>query len=230
MRPADRTKVKAPARSRRPSVPLPSASPRGRILVCETESMVGRRVAQRLLEDGLDMERASTAAEALARVSSGAVDLVVCDRGLADGDGLDVCRAIKEDAGTHHVPVVVLCTPDDLAGRIAASEAGADDVFSRTVAPEELAARLHALLRTYLFNRDIWESRCGLKSEVDRFQGSAERLAHDMRNSLAATLGDMEFVRSRLGQVEPEVLEAADDVLRSLRHLERLTLSMFERR
>jgi len=40
----------------------------------------------------------------------------------------------------------------------------------------------------------------------------------------------MEFVRSRLGQVEPEVLEAADDVLRSLRHLERLTLSMFERR
>ena len=218
------------ARSRRPSVPLPAATPRGRVLICESEPLVGRRIVEPFLAEGLEIERAATRAEARARILAGAVDLVVCDRTLADGDGLDVCRDVKEEAATHHMPVVVLCPPDDLAGRIAASEAGADDVFSRNVAPEELVARVHALLRTYVFNREIWESRKNLKSEVHAYQGSAERLAHDMRNSLAATLGDMEFVRARLGAMEPDVLEAADDVLRSLRHLERLTLSLFDRR
>lgn len=209
---------------------MPAATPRGRVLVCEGDPLVGRRIVERFLCDGLEIERAATLSAARERIHAGTVDVVICDRGLGDGDGLDLCRALKGDAATHHLPVVVLCPPDDLAGRIAATESGADDVFSRNVATEELVARVHALMRTYVFNREIWESRKSLKSEVDAFQGSAEKLAHDMRNSLAATLGDMEFVRARLGAVEPDVLEAADDVLRSLRHLERLTLALFDRR
>jgi DNA-binding response OmpR family regulator len=211
-------------------VQLPAVAALGRVLLCEAEPKTGRRVAERFLAEGLHLDRVRGAAEALARLGSGAVDLVLCDRELCDGDGLSVCRAVKDDPATHHVPVVLLCPPEDLEARIAAAEAGADDVFSRTVEPEELVARIRALLRTYLFNRGIWESRRNLKSEVHQFQHSAEKIAHDMRNSLAATLGDVEFVRSRLGQVEPDVVEAVDDVLRALRHLERLTHTLFESR
>ena len=209
-------------------MPLPTAPAHCRVLLCEAEPRTDRQIAERLLADGLQLDRVRTGTEALARLGAGAVDVVLCDRALADRDGLDLCRAIKDDPATHHVPVLVLCAPDDAEGRIAAAEAGADDVFVASVDPGELLARVRALLRTYLFNRGIWESRRSLKSEVHHFQHSAERIAHDMRNSLATTLGDVEFVRSRLGEVEPDVGEAVDDVLRALRHLERLTHTLFE--
>jgi len=198
------------------------------VLLCEQEPLTNRQMAERLLSDGLHLERVRTGSEALARLGAGSVDIVLCDRALLDGDGIELCRTIKENPATHHVPVLMLCAPEDASGRIAAAEAGADDVFVRSVDPNELLARIRALLRTYLFNRGIWESRRSLKSEVDHFQHSAERIAHDMRNSLAATLGDVEFVRTRLGEVDPDVAEAVDDVLRALRHLERLTLTLFE--
>jgi len=210
------------------SLPLPPPSARGRVLLCEAKPRTGQRVAEHFVDEGFQIEYARAGSEALARLASGAVDVVLCDRELTDGDGLQVCRAIKDDPATHHVPVLMLCPPEDLEARIAATEAGADDVFSRSVDAQELAARIRAVLRTYIFNREIWESRRSLQSEVHQYTHSAERLAHDMRNSLAATLGDVEFVRSRLPEVDPEVGEAIDDVLRALRHLERLTLDLFE--
>jgi two-component system KDP operon response regulator KdpE len=75
-------------------------------------------------------------------------DLVILDLGLPDMDGLDVLRAIR--ARNEAIPVVVLSSRGDEAGKVAALDLGADDYVTKPFGTEELLARLRAALRHQL--------------------------------------------------------------------------------
>ena len=91
------------------------------------------------------MESVGDGGTALATIERSVPDAVVLDVVMPGLDGLAVCRRVR--AAGLDVPVLLLTARDGVAERVAGLDAGADDYVPKPVAPEELAARLRALLR-----------------------------------------------------------------------------------
>ena len=85
-----------------------------------------------------------TASGALDLVHRHAPDLLLIDLGLPDGDGKDVVRTIRAQADT---PIIVVTSHYELEERVAALDAGADDLLLKPFPLDELAARVRAQLR-----------------------------------------------------------------------------------
>ena len=76
-----------------------------------------------------------------------APELVVLDLMLPGLDGLQVCRAIRADASTAAIPIIMLTAKAEESDRIVGLELGADDYITKPFSPNEVVARVRALLR-----------------------------------------------------------------------------------
>jgi len=86
-------------------------------------------------EDGLDMARKEHP------------DLILLDLMLPEMDGLEVCKAIKNDTKTAHIPIIILTAKAQETDKIVGLELGADDYMTKPFSPRELIARIRAVLR-----------------------------------------------------------------------------------
>ncbi len=111
-----------------------------RVLVVEDEPDVCAALSDVLTGHGFGVVIAGTRAEALER--GPAVDLVVLDLGLPDGDGLEICGELAR-----RTPVVVVSARADEVDRVVALELGADDYLAKPFGPRELVARCRSVLR-----------------------------------------------------------------------------------
>ena len=114
------------------------------ILIVEDEPAIAATVAYALRAEGHDAEHVLLGREALPRVRSGGIDLVVLDVGLPDMTGFDVCRALREFSD---VPVIFLTAREAEIDRVLGLELGADDYVVKPFSPRELVARVRARLR-----------------------------------------------------------------------------------
>ena len=110
-----------------------------RILLVEDENAIAEPLAEGLRREGFAVERAATAAEALAAAEA---DLVLLDLRLPDGDGLDVCRRLRERSD---VPIIVVTARGEEADRVVGLELGADDYVVKPFGLRELIARIRAV-------------------------------------------------------------------------------------
>lgn len=115
-----------------------------RVLVIDDDPAIRRVVTTGLRARGYDMCEASTAVDGLGAVATEAPDLVVLDLGLPDGDGVEVCRRLREFS---EVPVIVLSVETTDHRKIEALDAGADDFVTKPFSMGELLARLRAAQR-----------------------------------------------------------------------------------
>jgi two-component system, OmpR family, KDP operon response regulator KdpE len=118
-----------------------------RILVVDDEPPIRKLLRMGLAAQGyevIDAPNGKTALELLARKPH----LVILDLGLPDVDGLDLLRQLRqrEDA----LPIVVLSSRGDEAGKVAALDLGADDYVTKPFGMDELLARMRAALRHQL--------------------------------------------------------------------------------
>ncbi|MEV0032297.1 response regulator transcription factor [Nocardia sp. NPDC050793] len=116
-----------------------------RVLVIEDDEGLGNEVAAGLRTAGFAVDLAHRLADADLKISVNTYDCLVVDRGMPDGDGLQLVAAHR--AGGERVPVLMLTARDGLADRIAGFEHGADDYLVKPFALSELAARVRALCR-----------------------------------------------------------------------------------
>jgi two-component system phosphate regulon response regulator PhoB len=96
---------------------------------------------------GFETSLATTGEQALAQVRRRVPDLVVLDLMLPDVSGTEVCRQLKSDPRTRHVPVVMLTAKGDEVDRVVGFEVGADDYVTKPFSVRELVLRLKAVLR-----------------------------------------------------------------------------------
>jgi two-component system KDP operon response regulator KdpE len=115
-----------------------------RVLVCDDEPQILRALRVVLREAGFDVVPAATVQEALDRAAVQPPDAAIVDLVLPDGDGIDVCRSIREWS---RMPIIVLSAIGDEEEKVRALEAGADDYVVKPFAPRELVARVQAALR-----------------------------------------------------------------------------------
>ncbi len=114
------------------------------MLVCDDERQILRALRVLLREAGFEVTTAETAQEALDAVAVRPPDAAILDLILPDGNGVDICRSIREWS---EMPIIVLSAVGDESEKVRALEAGADDYVTKPFGPDELIARLRAALR-----------------------------------------------------------------------------------
>ncbi len=118
---------------------------RMRVLVVEDDRELGDEVADGLRAAGFAVDLARDMADADLKITVNAYDCLIIDRGLPDGDGLDLVRAHRESGD--RTPVLILTARDGLADRLDGFAHGADDYVVKPFDLDELAARVRALCR-----------------------------------------------------------------------------------
>ena len=123
-----------------------------RILVVDDDRAVRESLRRSLQFNGYQVELASDGQQALDSVEAARPDAMVLDVMMPRLDGLEVCRRLR---GTgDDLPILVLTARDLVSDRVAGLDAGADDYLPKPFALEELLARLRALLRRAVADRD----------------------------------------------------------------------------
>lgn len=118
-----------------------------RILIAEDDPDIADLVAHYLQKSGWETHVATSGDKALAYARAHHVDLVILDLMLPGMDGLDICRALRADRAKASVPIIMLTAKADEGARVAGLEIGADDYISKPFSPNELVARIRALMR-----------------------------------------------------------------------------------
>ena len=134
------------ARQTEPVTRGPRAGVRaGRRVLIIAGGREGASLVPVLRADGHAVEIATTQAAAVDHIADRPVDLVVVERSSAATEPLDVVRALREAGGA--APVMLVATADRVGARVAALDAGADDVITAPFTAGEARARIRALLR-----------------------------------------------------------------------------------
>ena len=118
-----------------------------RILIVEDDRDIADLVGRYLDKAGFSTEILGTGRDALASIAKRPPDLVVLDLMLPQVDGLEVCRAVRSNEKTAAIPIIMLTARADESERIVGLEMGADDYLAKPFSPNELVARVRALLR-----------------------------------------------------------------------------------
>ena len=118
-----------------------------RVLVVEDDPDIAELVARYLEKAGYTTARVSSGRDALDAVRAKAPDLIVLDVMLPHLDGLEVCRLLRANDHTASIPIIMLTARADESERIVGLEIGADDYLAKPFSPNELVARVRALLR-----------------------------------------------------------------------------------
>ncbi len=120
---------------------------RQKILIVDDEEDIRELVGLNLTREGYDIVDCETGEEALSLSRSTQPDLIVLDLMLPGVDGLAVCRKLKADPQTAHIPVVILTAKGEEADVVSGLEIGADDYVTKPFSGKVLTARVRGLLR-----------------------------------------------------------------------------------
>lgn len=169
--------------------------PLHRVLVVEDEPAISESVSYALQTEGMSVEVADNAPEALSRVRRLPPSLVLLDVMLPGGSGLDVCREIRAFSD---VPIIVLSARDSEADKVAGLELGADDYVTKPFSMRELIARVRSHIRR--------AARTGLISDTNEvLRGGPVELdvdAHEVR------------VRARAVPLRPKEFDLLETLMR----------------
>ncbi|MBD3333433.1 response regulator [candidate division GN15 bacterium] len=117
------------------------------ILVIEDEHDIQELVKYNLVKEGYPVNLADTGEQGIKLARSESPGLILLDLMLPGIDGLEVCKALKGDTKTAHIPIVMLTAKGEEADIVAGLEIGADDYITKPFSPRVLIARIRALLR-----------------------------------------------------------------------------------
>ncbi len=116
----------------------------GHILVVDDERSIRRLLRLYLTEAGFTVTEAGDGRTALEQLRQGGIDLVLLDLMLPEMDGLTVTRHMRDIA---QIPIIMVTARSDEAHRVTGLELGADDYVTKPFSPNEVVARVKAVLR-----------------------------------------------------------------------------------
>ena len=118
-----------------------------KILVVEDESDVADLLTLNFRKAGFRISTAADGASGLQKAREDRPDFIVLDLMLPKMSGLEVCKILKNDAATSHIPILMLTAKAEEIDRIVGLEFGADDYVTKPFSPREILLRIRAILR-----------------------------------------------------------------------------------
>jgi len=143
-----------------------------RILVVDDIPANVKLLEARLLAEYFDVLTATNGPDALETCENGKVDVVLLDVMMPGMDGFEVCRRLKADPATSHIPVVMVTALDQVTDRVRGLEAGADDFLTKPVNDLQLMTRVKSLVRLKMLTDEL-----RLRASTTRNIGIEELLA-----------------------------------------------------
>jgi two-component system cell cycle response regulator len=126
-----------------------------RVLVVDDVPANVKLLEARLSAEYFDVSTAYSGAEALALCERAECDIVLLDVMMPDMDGFEVCRKLKSNPVTHHIPVVMVTALDQPSDRVRGLEAGADDFLTKPVTDVALVSRVRSLARLKMVTDEL---------------------------------------------------------------------------
>jgi len=126
-----------------------------RVLVVDDVPANVKLLEARLSAEYFDVTTAHCGAEALAICERAECDIVLLDVMMPDMDGFEVCRKLKSNPATHHLPVVMVTALDQPSDRVRGLDAGADDFLTKPVSDVALIARVRSLARLKMVTDEL---------------------------------------------------------------------------
>ncbi len=126
-----------------------------RVLVVDDIVSNVKLLQARLMAEYFEVLTAANGPEALAICESGQADIVLLDIMMPGMDGYEVCRRLKADARTAHLPVIMVTALDQHSDKLAGLEAGADDFLTKPINDLALTTRVKSLARLKMVTDEL---------------------------------------------------------------------------
>ena len=196
-----------------PAAPSERDAPRSRIVWADDNADM-REYVRNLLAPRYEVEVLADGEAALAAVRRGRPDLVLADVMMPKLDGLGLARALRADARTRSVPMILLSARAGEEARIEGLDAGADDYLQKPFSARELLARVAARIELAALQREL----AAADRRKDEFLAV---LSHELRNPLAPIRNAVSLLQEP--ELEPPLAARARAILdRQVTHLIRL--------
>jgi len=136
---------------------------------------------------GYEIVKATNGEEALGKLSSNQIDLILLDVIMPGMDGFEVTRRIRQDKKNHLMPIILVTVLKETEDRVKGIEAGCDDFISKPIDRMELFARIRSLLRVKDYNDLMSTYMKELESEVNRrkeLESEVNRRTEELKTTL----------------------------------------------
>ncbi|MFN3510856.1 MAG: phosphate regulon transcriptional regulator PhoB [Tsuneonella troitsensis] len=118
-----------------------------KLLLVEDDPALAELLEYRFSNEGYSVRATPDGDEALLLAAEDAPDLIILDWMIEGTSGIEVCRRLRRDKATAHVPIIMLTAREGEDDKIRGLETGADDYLTKPFSPRELLARVAAVLR-----------------------------------------------------------------------------------
>jgi two-component system, OmpR family, alkaline phosphatase synthesis response regulator PhoP len=175
--------------------------PKANILVVDDEEDILEIVGYNLSREGYQVSYAEDGDKALQLARQTLPNLIVLDIMLPGQDGLDICKILKNDTKTAHIPIILLTAKGEEVDMVTGLEVGADDYIVKPFSPRVLIARVKALLRrsTSAVKEDqVTIKRHGITINPSRFEVTVNDVLVELTSTEFALLY---FLARRPGRV-----------------------------
>ena len=126
-----------------------------RVLVVDDVLANVKLLEARLSAEYFEVVTAMSGQEALDVCARAQCDIVLLDVMMPGMDGFEVCRRLKQDPATHHLPIVIITALDQPSDRVKGLESGADDFLTKPVSDIALLARVRSLTRLKMMTDEL---------------------------------------------------------------------------
>jgi two-component system, cell cycle response regulator len=188
-----------------------------RVLVVDDLPANVKLLEARLSAEYFDVITAYNGRDAIAVCERAECDIVLLDVMMPDMDGFEVCRRLKSNPATHHIPVVMVTALDQPSDRVRGLEAGADDFLTKPVTDVALVSRVRSLARLKMVTDEL-RMRAVTSKEIGIESPEREAIAETGRNGRVLIVDDRASSYERIvgtlaGEHTVEVEENPNDAL-----------------
>lgn len=182
-----------------------------RILVVDDILPNVKLLEAKLISEYYDVVTSLSGEDALNKINETSPDIILLDVMMPGMDGFEVCRRVKSNPVTAHIPVVMVTALTDSEDRVRGLENGADDFLSKPVNDIALMARVRSLVRLKM-TVDEWRARETTANQLGVSDEGLSVMSQPVENARVLVIEDMAFetnkIRETLGRDNDEVVVA----------------------
>lgn len=184
--------IDAAAESEEQPAPDEEPSTDVNLLLVEDNDELRDYTARRLMKY-FNLQQAVNGADAIEKMNSFMPDVIVTDLTMPVMDGLKLCSYIKHNAGTGHIPVIVVSTRADSESNLEALKAGADDFMTKPVSISLLIVKIRNLIRTITRTTDKAAHNMDISPERISFNALDEQILNKAVKVVESHMDNAEF-------------------------------------